>query len=353
VGDRDPSVDPTTPEHLTEVLRRAGVADGRVSGVIVESSRDTITATVVRLRLDYAGDGRGPASLFLKRARAGVTGDFAAPGPREVDFYARVAAAMPDPIAPRCFEAVCDPAAGARHLLLEDLADSHVTVTDWPVAPTAEQCEHIVDAYARFHGFWWDDPRLGRSVGVLVDDATFDRWLGDFAKRYAAFADRMGDRLSAARRDVYERLIRETPRLLARYRSHRHLTVVHGDAHVWNLMYPRDPSRHRVRLVDWDGWRIDMATDDLAYMMALHWYPERRSRFERALLERYHTGLLAQGVAGYDVDALWADYRLSVVFLLATPVWQASVDLPPRIWWSHLERIMMAFEDLGGRDLLD
>jgi hypothetical protein len=35
-----------------------------------------------------------------------------------------------------------------------------------------------------------------------------------------------------------------------------------------------------------------------------------------------------------------------------TPVWQAAIDLPPAIWWSHLERILLAVDDLGCRDLL-
>ena len=61
---------------------------------------------------------------------------------------------------------------------------------------------------------------------------------------------------------------------------------------------------------------------------------------------------VAQGVRGYDRAALEADYRLSALWQLMTPVWQASIDLPPVIWWSHLERITLAVDDLGGRDLL-
>jgi hypothetical protein len=30
-----------------------------------------------------------------------------------------------------------------------------------------------------------------------------------------------------------------------------------------------------------------------------------------------------------------------------------AIDLPPLIWWSHLERIMLAVDDVGCRDLLD
>ena len=40
-------------------------------------------------------------------------------------------------------------------------------------------------------------------------------------------------------------------------------------------------------------------------MMAVHWYPDRRRRMERPLLDLYHRALLAHGVAGYDRRALW------------------------------------------------
>ena len=87
-------------------------------------------------------------------------------------------------------------------------------------------------------------------------------------------------------------------------------------------------------------------------MMATHWYPERRRRAEAPLLDHYHAALLRQGVRGYDRAALADDYRLSAVWQLMSPVWQSSVDLPPVIWWGHLERITLAVDDLGGRDLI-
>jgi hypothetical protein len=90
-----------------------------------------------------------------------------------------------------------------------------------------------------------------------------------------------------------------------------------------------------------------VATDDLAYMMALHWFPDHRRRFERHLLDHYRTALIAHGVTGYDRRALDDDYRLSVLWQTATPVWQAANDIPSWIWWPHLERIFMAVDDLG------
>jgi hypothetical protein len=100
------------------------------------------------------------------------------------------------------------------------------------------------------------------------------------------------------------------------------------------------------------GWRVDTATDDLAYMMALQWFPEYRYRNERHLLDRYHAALLARGVVGYDRGVLEDDYRLSVLWQAATPVWQATNDLPAWIWWPHLDRIFTAIDDLRCRELL-
>jgi hypothetical protein len=75
-----------------------------------------------------------------------------------------------------------------------------------------------------------------------------------------------------------------------------------------------------------------VATDDLAYMMALHWFPDHRRRFERHLLDHYRAALIAHGVTGYDRRALDDDYRLSVLWRTATPVWQAANDIPSWIW---------------------
>jgi hypothetical protein len=44
--------------------------------------------------------------------------------------------------------------------------------------------------------------------------------------------------------------------------------------------------------------------------------------------------------------------RLSALWQIATPVWQASLRLHPAVWWSHLERAMLTVDDLDCRALL-
>ena len=337
-------------DYLTEALHRCGaLAEDRVCQVAVESSRATLLSRIIRLRLSYdraATDA--PRSIILKTSlpeRAGAQW-----GRHEVAFYKEVAAAMSARLVPRCFDAAWDADTNAWHLLLEDLTDSHFTLGNWPMPPTLAQSEQIISARARFHAAWWDDPRLGLSIGTWLP--ADDRQLQVFAEDVAQLADRVGDRLSPERHDFYRRVIDAGPRLNVRCHSHRDMTIVQGDAHVWNIFLPRTRGSDDIRIFDWPAWRVDVATNDLAYMMALHWFPDHRRRFERHLLDRYHAALVAHGVTGYDRHALDEDYRLSVLWQIATPVWQAANDIPSWIWCNHVERIFMAIDDLGCRDLL-
>jgi hypothetical protein len=342
------------PAYLSEVLRNAGVLDkGHVDAVTIESSFATVLSHIFRLRLAYVGAaGAAPTTLILKAGLADRPGGPWFGGRHEVTFYRDLAPAMPAGITPRCFDAQSDADAGTWHLLLEDLTDSHIVATRWPLPPSFAQCEAIVRTRARCQAAWWDDPRLGVTIGSWQDASAAEEATKNLTAQFARFADEMGDRLSDDRRALYERLFNAAPRLAARYQTHRHMTIVQGDAHVWNCFLPRDGAKDGGRLFDWDSWRVDMGSDDLACMMAQQWYPELRQRFETRLLDSFHDELTARGVQGYDRRALQDDYRLSVLWLIATPVWQHANGIPSVIWWNNFERVHLAVEDLGCRDLL-
>jgi hypothetical protein len=338
-------------EHLTAALRKCGaLGEGSVREVAVESSRDTLLSHIIRLRLSYDGAASGaPRSVILKVAHAAWADKLWMAGRHEAAFYTDVAPLMPAGLVPGCFEASWNENTKAWHLLLEDLTDSHFIATAWPLPPTTAECASVVQALARVHAAWWDHPRLGNSVGVWQDDDDPQK----LADRVAAFSDQVGDRLPEERRELYRRLIDAGPRLDRRYRSHRNLTIVHSDAHVWNVLLPKDPARDGARVFDWDQWHINPGSNDLAYLMAMHWYPDRRRLLEKPLLDCYHETLMAHGVQGYDRRALDDDYRLSVLWHIAKPVWQQGLGIPPVIWWNNLERIFMAVDDLDCRALLD
>lgn len=343
------------PELLTAILCTAGVLmDARVTSVRSVHSFPTVLSHFHRLKLEYDGTADdAPRHLYLKTGLPGSPSEAMDSGRREVAFYTTVAPATPAGLLPRCFEARAAPDGSSWHLLLEDLTDTHFIATQWPLPPSVAQTEAIMRCRARFQAAWWDDPRLGNGVGERPSNADIDQWRNWIATQYEAFADALGDRLSPHRRSLYEKLFAAVPKLVQRTRDWRHMTVTQGDAHVWNCFLPKDGTGKTPRLFDWDGWRVGVGTDDLAYMIAMHWYPEMRQRAERPLLDAFHDELLAHGVTGYDRRALQDDYRLSVLWQTTRPLWMRSVGIPSQIWWNNLERIHLAIDDLDCRALLD
>ena len=349
----DPLLRLITVGYMNGILERAGVLGGQhVRDFTIVSDRPTLVSRIIRLRLTYDGTANAsPRSLIVKTGQPERQGTEWMSGRREVVFYRDVAPSLPAGLVPRCFEAHHADATTPAHLVLEDLTETHELATEWPLPPSDAQCRTIVGSLGRLHAAWWDDPRLGVTVGERLDDAAMHRFIRQVTDYFAVFADRLVDDLSGERRAFYERLIAALPRLHERYRDARNITLTHGDAHVWNCFLPRDGGVD-VRWFDWDGWRIRVPTNDLAYMMAVHWYPERRRRLERALLDHYHAVLVENGVLGYDRAGMWEDYRMSVLWHATTAVFGAGLKLPPVIWWNNFQRIMAAVDDLGCRELL-
>jgi thiamine kinase-like enzyme len=341
-------------ENLTAAFRRCGVLGSAcVANVSLLSSLKKLRSHTFRLRLDYDGPANdAPDTVIVKVGHLDDAGRPAYTNRHEIAFYRQVAPTAPAGLVPPCFEVVEATETTPWHLLLEDLTDSHFIATEWPLPPTFAQCESIVRALARFHAAWWDHPCLGGSVGSWLDPAAFAQVLREYSEKLDRFVDRFGESLPPERHDLYRQLLDQAPRLLARYHSHRDHTITHGDAHAWNFFLPRDGVGDGVRLIDWESWSIDAATDDLAYMMGMLWFPDRRRRMERLLLDRYHATLVDNGIGGYDRRALQNDYRLSVLWSITRPIGQAANNIPPRVWWHNLERIMLAVDDLGCRDLL-
>jgi hypothetical protein len=269
----------------------------------------------------------------------------------EVDFYNRLAPSMSRAIV-RCYDAAYQADPAAFHLLLEDLSQTHFQ-TPWPLPPLQPQCEQAVDCLAELHTHWWEHSRFGQDIGQNWSEADERESFRYLEQTLPRFIDFLGDRLSVVRRNLYEKVL---PTLLAltlpRLEGRKGLTLVHLDAHVWNFLFPREPDRETARLIDWSIWGIGTGPSDLAYMMALHWYPERRQQLEAPLLKHYHHRLLEWGILGYDWDACWYDYRLAVMYNLFIPMEQWANNLSPAIWWPHVERAFLAFEDLQCAEFL-
>lgn len=339
--------DKLNPESLTVLLREAGLLIcGKVASIEVEAAVGPFgkSRQVFHIQAEYRNTGSSapPSRFFLKFGKS----------LKEYFFYQTIAQTMTAMPLLRCYSAGYDPGTDQACLLLEDLSKTHLQ-TEWPLPPSADLCVQTCRLLAQIHAFWWEQPCLISEFNPVIPSGR--AWADRRAlalQQLPAFLSFLGDRLSPCRRAVYERLLAAPAQLGHRATSAAKLTLLHGDMHVWNVLYPNDLSGV-CRIFDWNMWDIGCPTDDLAYLMAVHWYPERRCRLEQDLLRTYYQELVKCGVANYSWDELAQDYRLSIIRSLLIPAWQWVRSIHPGVWWSHLERTFLAFEDQHCADLLD
>ena len=340
-----------TTDWLTRLLHEKGyLPHGEVTGIEKKSESMRYASNVSFLKVNYSDNSpqSAPKQLFLKHSKHECRHDLA---DKEVFFYNVIANMMTDPPIVRCYDAVYSREAGHYHLLLEDVSQTHAVLEWEPLLPPKKQAyEKIIDCMASFHAYWWDDSRLGTEiVGQFFEEVGLRGLVDNTAKK---FADFLGDRLSLMNRRNYEGIFAAWPNpFLKRLQRRRNLTLIQRDSHVWNYLFPRAAVHSKMYMIDWGDWDICVGARDLAYMMALYWYPARRQVLERHLLSRYHDHLLAHGIEGYDWHDLWYDYRLSVIQLFYLPVWRWANNYPT--WWHDLQRFMLAFEDLRCAELLN
>jgi aminoglycoside phosphotransferase (APT) family kinase protein len=165
------------------------------------------------------------------------------------------------------------------------------------------------------------------------------------------FLEAFGPALGREGRATLERVFASSLRPWLRLVDTRARTVVHGDAHTWNFLFPRGRDGPAF-LLDWQLWHLDVGARDLAFMMALHWPPSRRRELERELLGHYHGRLLELGVAGYSLEDLLLDYRRCAVRNLTIPILFWRRGMAPEGWWDRLDHALAAYRDLDCDELL-
>lgn len=332
-----------TPERLTQILRDEGVLNTNEVYAIDFQQMVGHEAGRWRLHVRYADEAAPtvPTNLFLKMSRES----------HEANFYQRTQHLNNELPIVRCYDVAFDDTVGA-HILLDDLTRTHQSYPPSQLPPIGKHVEMIVDALADLHGYWWDHPELEKTFGKRPTAPWIKAWAADDARHYEGFARFLDDRLSPEQREIYELAITQLPQKVAdRFGSGTGLTLTFEDVQVGNFLYPKSEG-DLLYMIDWEQWGLNLAMNDLAYMMALFWSPERRARLEQQYLRRYFDRLLTHDVMDYGWDDLWYDYRLSVARHLFVPVFQWQRQHIVDVWWNHLERITAAFIDLDCASLL-
>ncbi|MDE3000042.1 MAG: phosphotransferase [Gemmatimonadota bacterium] len=339
----------TQAELTDRLVRNSFIRSGWVISVEKGDSFETSAAKWDRLTVAFSDDYDGDVSnaLVLKVFRKGWFGG----GVLEWEFYNELAPKTPGTHVCPVYDGGIDHTNKICHLIMADLSGTH---TEPPMNAKDRPHEQVVAELLKYHVRWWNDPRLETRTfyvrhggplrmaqaiakeDIYVNCRAFEPALRDFSKD-------AGDELLPSWIETTERVIAKYPEVFhARVSGGQNITLLHGDAHVWNLFYPKNAATDRLILFDWETYKRGIGAYDLAYML-VHGTSGRR-QIESGLMNQYYQGLIAGGISSYSHDEFIRDFRLSIISCVFCPlIWKRVISM---------KFAMEAYEDWGCEELL-
>ena len=354
------NLDEVTPQWLTQALVAGGLLpQGQQVATVQMTAHTDLYWIEARLDLTYTpssafADHTPPPCIWLKLAKEQMTNRDMLIGRAEIQHFRtanpRMLAEMADPPVLRHYGAAYDEQTHRFYVLLEDPTTTHRPHRG-PLPISMQQYRQALNAMARCHAFWWENPEMDMLHGIQQPER-METYAAEVRKILPHFVSALGDHLSGQRRDTHWRCVDSLHLFQARYETRRNLTLVHGDLTSHKVLYPSVGASRGAILLDWTYWRVGIAAHDQGYLLALNQPPARRRRTESYLLRYYHKVLCAQGVTGFTWRDCWRDYRLVMIDLLFLPMWQWHYGFPPAVWWPALSSVLESYEDLNSQELL-
>lgn len=338
-------------EWLTGVLVNSGALEtGGVASFAAEIDERELS-TSVRLKVSYTpeADGEMPRKLFLKMVKIDMEDEFF--GPSEVNYYVRNYVGVAGVPIPRCYHAAYAESLGRYHILMDDLAETHVSC--FRKVPTLEDGFALAEGLAAMHAHWWGKERIEQAGDAMPGAEKIKGFVGKGEAGVSHILEGCSDQLKPDWSQAIEELYAKHPLvMIERAQDANGFTLIHGDTNLNNILVPREGVRP-LYIIDRQPFNWSLTTwlgvYDLAYTMVLKWASELRREYEKPILRHYHEELIQRGVSGYTWEQLWEDYRLSAVMgvYVATEWCRGGLNrktLP--MWMPMLQRSMTAFDDL-------
>lgn len=283
-----------------------------------------------------------PQKLIFKRTRSDLKFH-----DREVRFYHEIMPKLPKGITPLCFGSRYCEQRKQYFLLLEDLSEKYECRLGKRFPPLKPKYVGMaLDSFATLHASHWQSSLNGFNERVNNPVLKIQDTMLDLKKNYPYIRKRFGNFISTTEDRLYSRYFdsREEP-LIARLENKNDFTLIHGDGHVGNLMFPMNHTngKEKATLIDWNGFAIGPATWDLAYHLL--WTDSEcwTQQTSYDLLVRYHEGLMANGVKDYSLNQCEEDFRNALLDNLRIPISlvkpglvEASETIPEYILRSHM-----------------
>ena len=344
---------------LTEVLEVGDIADVKVENL---GAGLGLLGEVSRVHLSYrsADDAAaGPATLIAKTQSPSPESVFVAQAmgfyDREVSFYRSLASTV-GVRTPRCFHADIADDGTPFVLLLEEITGARAI--DQIVGATRADAEAVIDQAVVLHASFWDNDALhaldwlppintplflaASALAEMKLPAYLEYWKGTAPDDALSFVADMTPHY---------------PALLDWWVDQGHPTFAHMDYRADNFLFGGSAGDGAVTVLDWQLSVRGVGVWDIANFLAGSVTVDDRRAWERELVRRYHDGLLAAGVDGYDWDRCWRDYR----YAIGQQAWSTCPmgDLEPGNERGKLlldtitPRYLIAADDHGVTEMLD
>jgi len=233
---------------------------------------------------------------------------------REVRFFAELASPSPVRV-PAGLHGAVDEETSRFVVVMEDM--SHMRSVDQLEGMAPADAERAVEELAAWHATWWRkaDALAESGLTVSLGDPIYPAVLPTvFAEGWDKVTSEL--HVPGPILDVGPRFAEAIPRLLADL-CRDPTTMIHGDYRADNILF--DPGGSVV-LLDFQLIGTGSGAYDLAYFVTQSLSPEVAETNERALFDRWTTGLRAAGVPAGDLEHTWEDYRTAALFCLVYPV---------------------------------
>ncbi|MXW26887.1 MAG: phosphotransferase [Dehalococcoidia bacterium] len=315
-----------TPEWVTAALRSNGtLGDGSVTAVEATPVGEGagFLGSLARLTLTYEGTGAdAPATVVAKfpalvEVNRGLAVQYQV-YQREARFFNEIKSTITAMPTPEAYYADVEEATGNGVILLEDL-DGKLRVGDQLAGASAREAEQLMTQIADLHATWWGRAEEDTISWVpAFDGPVWAMTAQTLPSLWPTYQEERSHLLPPGMADIIERTW-EGLIWLGQQLSRGPMTLVHGDYRMDNMFFP--PSEgDPITIIDWQLMSRGRGPYDVAYFMSQSIDVELRREHERALVKRYHDGLLAGGVRDYSFDDCFEDYRLACLWCVMYPV---------------------------------
>lgn len=326
----------TTQAIYSQLRQSQNLHGDRIQALTLRSITVGQSAELRRIYLDY-GKSMSPRSIVVKTPVA----DASPVGERETSIYRELTTYFPRAPLVKALAAEMDQQTGSYWLVLEDVSDTHVAVPHG-LPPLPHQIKQAAATLGELHAYFWEHELL-----TCADWARLPTFF-DLRRPIAhaeCYFDRMIEaldgRLPPCDKQVFETVFERLTGWLIRRVSQGGVTLIHGDAHASNFLFPVSSSK--TYLVDWQCppwvWKSGIGVSDATYFMVRYWHHTLTEAMAPVMLKVYFDSLVNFGVQGYSWEHLMNDFRACCLLNLCTVI-EESVRTAPTKWYPQLVNLL-------------